>query len=112
MRLRAALLPPQLGWICLASLFWAFGFGVGAPLASLWLQDAGHSNTVIGWNTGVHYTGIALAAVGTPWVMGRWGKGWPVAGMAPSAVSVAVFPWGGSLLGLFVVRVGNGIAGA
>ena len=71
MRLLAALPPTQLCWLCLASLCWAFGFGVGAPLASLWLQDAGHSNTVIGWNTGVYYVGIALAAVATPWMMRR-----------------------------------------
>ena len=112
MRLLAALPPTQLCWLCLASLCWAFGFGVGAPLASLWLQDAGHSNTVIGWNTGVYYVGIALAAVATPWMMRRWGKGCPVLGIAASAVTVAVFPWGGSLLGLFALRLANGVAGA
>jgi MFS family permease len=112
MRIRSLLPATQLWWLCLASLCWAFGFGLGAPLASLWLQDAGHGKTVIGWNTGVYYMGIALAAVATPWLMRRWGKGCPVLGIAASAVTVALFPWGGSLLGLFALRLGNGIAGA
>ena len=91
MCIRAALPPPQLCWICLASLCWAFGFGVGALLASLWLQDVGHSKTVIGWNTGVYYMGIAVTAVATPWMMRRWGKGCPVLGIAASAATMPKF---------------------
>ena len=37
--------------ICVASVCWAFNFGVGTLLASLWLQQEGHSDTVIGLNT-------------------------------------------------------------
>src|SRR5260370_20551955 len=62
MCIRAALPPPQLCWISLASLCWAFVFGVGAPLASVWLQDVGHSTTVICLNTCVYYLSIELTA--------------------------------------------------
>ena len=49
----------RLAFISLASLGWAFSFGLGAPLASLWLKQAGCSDTVIGLNTAVFYlTGI------------------------------------------------------
>jgi MFS family permease len=98
--------------LCAAALCWAFSFGVGAPLASLWLQDAGYSATVIGLNTGVYYLGIAVAAIAVPWALRRWGRGALVAGMLASALTVAWFPWGGSLSGWFVLRVLNGMAGA
>jgi MFS family permease len=98
--------------LCPASLCWSFGFGVGAPLASLWLQDAGCGATVIGLNTGVYYLGTALAAGFIPWLMRRWGRGCAVAGMLMSALTVALFPWGGSLGGWFVLRLLNGMAGA
>lgn len=98
--------------LCPASLCWAFGFGVGAPLASLWLQDAGCSGTVIGLNTAVYYLGIALAAGSIPWMMRHGGQGCLVAGMAASALTVGLFPWGGSLAGWFLLRLLNGIAGA
>jgi MFS family permease len=97
---------------CLASAAWAFSFGLGAPLASLWLQDAGQDFTVIGLNTGTYYLGIALAAGLIPWLMRRWGRGCPVLGMVLSGLSVAAFPWGGSLAGWFVLRFVNGVAGA
>src|SRR6516225_2401576 len=48
--------------LCLASGGWAFGFGLGAPLASLWLRDAGHSSRVIGLNTSFYYLGVAVDA--------------------------------------------------
>jgi MFS family permease len=98
--------------LCPASLCWAFGFGVGAPLASLWLQDAGCSATVIGLNTGVYYLGIALAASLIPWMMRRWGRGCLVAGMVFSALTVALFPWGDSPGWWFLLRLLNGMAGA
>jgi len=96
---------------CLASLFWSFNFGLGAPLASLWLQDHGHSATVIGLNTGVYYLGIALAAGVVPWMMRRFGRGCPVLGMVISGLTVAFFPWGGGILGWFVLRLLNGVGG-
>jgi MFS family permease len=98
--------------LCLASLCWAFSFGLGAPLASVWLAHAGHSDTIIGLNTGVYYGGIALAATLVPWMMRRWGRGCPVVGMVASGVTVALFPWGGGLSGWFLLRLLNGVAGA
>jgi MFS family permease len=98
--------------LCPASLCWAFGYGVGAPLASLWLRDAGYSGTIIGLNTGVYYLGTALAAGPIPWMMRRWRRGSVIAGMIASALTVAAFPWGGSLAGWFVLRLLNGMAGA
>jgi MFS family permease len=98
--------------LCPASLCWAFGFGVGAPLASLWLKDAGCSATVIGLNTGTYYLGTALAATLIPWMMRRWGRGCLVAGMVFSALTVAAFPWGDSRGWWFLLRLLNGMAGA
>src|SRR5262245_20578270 len=46
--------------LSLASLGWAVSFGLGAPLASLWLRDAGHGGGAIGLNTSFYYLGIAL----------------------------------------------------
>ena len=37
--------------LCLASAAWAFSFGLGVPLAALWLNDAGLDNKLIGLNT-------------------------------------------------------------
>jgi MFS family permease len=98
--------------LCLASMFWGFSFGLGAPLASLWLQKAGQSATVIGLNTGVYYLGIGLTAGLVPWLMRRWGRCCLVAGMLISGVTVAWFPWGGGLLAWFLLRVLNGLGGA
>jgi MFS family permease len=96
----------------LASVLWAFSFGLGAPLASLWLQDAGYGPTVIGLNTGVYYLGIVLAAGFIPRLMHRWGRTALIVGMLASGVTVAWFPWGGSLAGWFVLRILNGFASA
>jgi MFS family permease len=98
--------------LCLVSIAWAFSFGLGAPLASLWLRDAGWSDTVIGLNTGVYYSGIALAACFVPAGMRRWGRGCPIAGMIISGLTVAWFPWGGSIGPWFALRLLNGFAGA
>jgi MFS family permease len=112
MRLQAVFPSRQMALLCLATLCWAFGFGVSAPLASLLLHDAGFGTDVIGWNTGVYYLGIALAAALVPWMMRRWGRGCPVLGTSFSAVTIALFPLGCSLTGWFVLRLANGIAGA
>jgi MFS family permease len=98
--------------LCLVSAAWAFSFGLGAPLASLWLRDDKQSNTVIGLNTGTYYLGIALAAGLVPWLMRRWGRGCPIVGMVVSGLTVAWFPWGDGLAGWFVLRFVNGVAGA
>ena len=51
MHIRSHLPSSQMLLLCLATLCWGYGFGVGAPLASLWLrdwlQDAEFSKTVI-----------------------------------------------------------------
>jgi MFS family permease len=98
--------------LCLVSAGWAFSFGLGAPLASLWLNGAGYSDSVVGLNTGVYYLGIALTAAVVPWMMRRFGRRCPAAGFLLSALTVALFPWGGSLFGWFVLRLLNGIGGA
>src|SRR5205823_819460 len=70
------------------------------------------TKTVIGLNTAVYYLGIAVAAGAVPGMMRRWGKGCPVFGMVFSGLTVALFPWGGSLTGWFLLRLLNGFAGA
>jgi MFS family permease len=101
-----------LALICATSAGWSFSFGLGAPLASLWLDAAGCAKNVIGWNTGTYYAGMALAALGVPWVMQRFGKTCTVLGMLLSGLSVAAFPWGAGLAWWFGVRLLNGVAGA
>jgi MFS family permease len=98
--------------LCLASVFWAFSFGSGAQLASLWLKDAGYSATTIGLNTSLYYGGIALAAGLVPYLMRRWGHACPIVGMFATGVTVALFPWGGGLVGWHLLRLLNGFAAA
>jgi|GEM_PF-459364 len=98
--------------ICISGLLWAFSFGLGAPLASVWLKDAGHSETIVGLNTGVYYLGIAVTAAVVPWLMRRHGRATLIVGMIVSAVTVAWFPWGNGLFGYFLLRLLNGVGGA
>lgn len=98
--------------ICMASSAWAFEFGLGAPLASLWMKDAGCNSTIIGLNTSLYYLGIVLTALVVPWMMRRWGNACPIAGMVASGVTLAVFPWMTSLTGLLLLRFLNGVASA
>jgi MFS family permease len=108
-------MPPSVRWmtpLCAASVLWAFSFGVNAPLAALWMQEAGCGDTLVGLNTGVYYLGIALAAGVVPWLMRRFGSVALTAGMLASAVTAAVFPWGGGLAGWFALRGLNGAAAA
>jgi MFS family permease len=105
-------LPRWIVPLCLASLLWAFSFGVNAPLAALWMQDAGCSDSLIGLNTSAYYLGIALAAGLVPGLMRRWGPGCLVFGMGASALTAAAFPWGGGLPGWFAWRGLNGAAAA
>jgi MFS family permease len=97
--------------LCLASAGWAFSFGVGAPLAALWLRDAGCSAKVIGANTSVYYLGVAVAALFVPWLMTRAGRGCVVAGMVVDAAVTALFPWVGPA-GWFLLRLLGGAATA
>lgn len=98
--------------LCLVSAGWAFSFGLGAPLASLWLNDAKYSETVIGLNTGVYYLGIAATAIAVPGLMRRWSRFCPALGFVLSAATVMLFPWGGGLPAWFLLRFLNGVGGA
>jgi MFS family permease len=100
--------------VCLAAGCWAFGFGLAAPsgLCSLWLQQAGCNDTLIGLNTSIYYFGILLASLFVPWMMRAWGRGCIIAGMVISGISVALFPWGIGLPGWLALRFLNGLAGA
>jgi MFS family permease len=98
--------------LCLASFLWAFGFGVSAPLASLWLQDAGIGDSLIGLNTGIYFLGIVLAASLVPRFLERWGYGCLLVGMIVSAVTIGLFPWGASLAGWFGLRSLTGVGSA
>jgi MFS family permease len=101
-----------LALICLTSAGWSFSFGLGAPLASLWLDAAGCAKNVIGWNTGTYYCGMALAALAVPWLMRRRAKTCVMLGMLLSGLTVAAFPWGAGLAWWFGTRLLNGVAGA
>src|SRR5262245_4648906 len=98
--------------ICAASALWGLNFGAGAPAASLWLHDHGSGDTVIGLNTAVYYLGIALTAPVVPRLMRRTGRGCIILGMILSGLTVALFPWGGGLVGWFGLRFLNGVAAA
>ncbi len=98
--------------LCLTSAGWAFSFGLGAPLASLWLRDAGHSARIIGLNTSLYYLGVALAALAVPWLMRRAGRACVVTGIVGDAVVTALFPWGDSLPVWFALRLVGGMATA
>jgi MFS family permease len=98
--------------MCVAVAGWAFGFGLGAPLASLWLRDSGWPDSIIGLNTGVYYLGIAVAAGCVPPLLRRWRIFCPVLGMITSGVTVAAFPWATAAYGFFALRALNGVAAA
>jgi MFS family permease len=98
--------------ICTASACWAFSFGLSGPLASLWLQKAGCSDTIIGLNTAIYYAGLALAALAVPILMRRWGAACTTVGMAVAGLSAAIFPLGDTLAWWFALRLINGMAGA
>src|SRR5437868_1323680 len=94
--------------ICLATAAWSFSFGLGAPLAALWLKAAGCLDSTVGDNTGAYYLGMAVAAAAVPWLMRRWGNGCIVVGALVSGLTVAVFPWGEGWAWWFPVRLVSG----
>lgn len=98
--------------LCLATAFWAFSFGLGAPLASLWLKAGGYTETFIGLNTGTYFLGIVLTAAFVPRLMRRWGNGCLIVGMILTGLSVAAFPWGMPPAGWFVLRFLTGVGAA
>src|SRR5262245_61370390 len=97
-----------LALLCLASMGWAFSFGLGAPLASLWLRDAGCSARVIGLNTSAYYLGVAAASAFVPWLMRRANRACVVAGMLADALTTAAFPWFDSPPAWFAFRLVGG----
>jgi MFS family permease len=98
--------------LCLASGGWAFGFGLGAPLASLWLRDAGRSARAIGLNTSLYYLGVALAAFAVPSLMRRVCRLCVVGGIVADAVVTVLFPWANSLAAWSMLRLIGGMATA
>lgn len=112
MAVRATNSRRTLGMLCLASSGWAFSFGLGAPLASLWLRDAGHSAGIIGLNTSLYYAGVALAACAVPYLMRRASRFCVVFGIVTDAVVTALFPWAGTLPAWFTLRLIGGMATA
>jgi MFS family permease len=98
--------------LCLASAGWAFSFGLGAPLASLWLADAGCPSGLIGLNTSTYYLGIALAAVVVPRLMRCSSRTCVLAGMALDGLTTALFPWCGGHAGWFALRLLGGAGSA
>jgi len=98
--------------LCLTSGGWAFGFGLGAPLAALWLRDAGHSAGVIGLNTSLYYLGVALAALAAPSLMRHHCRLCIVGGIGADALVTALFPWADNLFAWFTLRLFGGMATA
>lgn len=98
--------------VSLASLGWAVSFGLGAPLASLWLRDAGCSARAIGLNTSIYYLGVAVAAPVVPWLMRRHNRTCVVIGMLLDAVTTALFPFATNLFTWHVLRLAGGIGTA
>ncbi|HEY7307773.1 MAG TPA: MFS transporter [Gemmataceae bacterium] len=98
--------------LCLASAGWAFSFGLGAPLASLWLRDAGRSARVIGLNTSLYYLGIALASLVVPYLMRRASRACVVGGILADAAATTLFPWADALPAWFALRLTGGMATA
>ena len=102
----------SLSLLCAVSAAWAFSFGLGAPLASLWLADHGCGPTVIGLNTAAYYAGIAAAAAPLPWLMTRSARACVVAGLVLAALTTAFFPAVDGLAWWFLIRAVNGLSSA
>ena len=98
--------------VSLASLGWAFSFGLGAPLSSLWLKDAGRESWAIGLNTSCYYLGIAAAAPLVPRLMRRHNRACAVAGMLLDAATTAVFPLVTGDVAWHLLRVVGGVGTA
>lgn len=99
-------------FILVCCICWAFGFGLECPLASRWLQDAGHSESFIGFNTGTHFFGVILMGAFAPALMRRFGRGCILIGLLLSGIGVAAFPYGGNAFGWFALRLLAGAGGA
>jgi MFS family permease len=98
--------------LSIASAGWAFSFGLGAPLASRWLDEAGMRAQLVGLNTSLYYVGVALASLLAPWLMRRGDRACLVSGMLLDAVTTAVFPWFGVAWVWFLLRFLGGVGSA
>src|SRR3954451_20564408 len=98
--------------VSLASLGWAVSFGLGAPLASLWMRDAGYPARAIGLNTSAYYFGVAIASLFVPWLMRRANRWCVVAGMVIDAFTTALFPWCGGTAPWLLLRLLGGVGTA
>ncbi len=98
--------------VSLASAGWAFSFGLGAPLASLWLGDSGYSSGAIGLNTSAYYFGVALASLAVPALMRRANRACVLTGMVLDAVTTAVFPWVSGAAPWMLLRLMGGVGTA
>jgi MFS family permease len=101
-----------LGLLSLASLGWAFSFGLGAPLASLWLKRAGLSAAAVGLNTSLYYLGVALASPLVPWLMRRGSRNCVLAGMFLDALTTALFPLCDGAVAWHLLRIVGGVGTA
>src|SRR5437773_2385703 len=72
--------------LSLASAGWAFSFGLGVPLGSLWLKDAGYCDQVVGLSTSVYYLGVAGACLLLPWLMRRGCRNLVIGGLLVDAL--------------------------
>jgi MFS family permease len=101
-----------LALVSMASLGWAFSFGLGAPLASLWLRDAGCSAGTIGLGTSLYYLGVAVAAPFVPILMRRGNRACVVLGMLLDAGTTAAFPLCHGILAWHLLRLLGGLGTA
>jgi MFS family permease len=98
--------------LCIVSAGWAFSFGLGAPLASRWLDEAGLRAQLVGLNTSLYYVGVALASLIAPWLMRRGDRACLVAGMVVDAFTTALFPWIEAPALWFLLRFLGGVGSA
>jgi MFS family permease len=98
----------QLTLLCVVSAGWAFSFGLGAPLASLWLAGHGCEPSILGLNTAAYYAGIALVAAALPRLMVHSTRGCVVFGLFLSALTTALFPAIDNLYWWFLLRAAGG----
>jgi MFS family permease len=99
--------------ICGTTTAWAFSFGLGTQVVSLWLTALQESQTVIGLTHSFYYFGLAVASCAVPWMTRRLGTtGCAALGMIGAGITLAAFPWADGEAGWYLLRFLNGWAGA
>jgi MFS family permease len=101
-----------LALVSIASAAWAFCFGLGLPLGSLWLRDAGCNATDIGLCSSAYYLAVAVTSLFVPFLMGRRTRIVVVAGMIVDGVTVMFFPLAHDLTSWLTLRLCGGLATA